>query len=49
MTELIADQPAVVQQEVWERVTQAWASFQRWDSTVQLPCTAGWVAASKPS
>jgi ubiquinone/menaquinone biosynthesis C-methylase UbiE len=49
ITELIADQPAAVQQEVWERVTRAWASFQGPDGTVQLPCTAVWAAAVKPS
>jgi ubiquinone/menaquinone biosynthesis C-methylase UbiE len=49
ITEFIADQPAAVQQDVWKRVTQAWASYQRPDGTVRLPCTAVWAAAVKPS
>jgi enediyne biosynthesis protein CalE5 len=47
ITELIADQPASVQEQVWERVTQAWAPFQRPDGAVQLPCTAVWVSATR--
>jgi ubiquinone/menaquinone biosynthesis C-methylase UbiE len=49
ITELIADQPAAVQQEVWERVTRGWASYQGPDGTVRLPCTAVWASAVKPS
>lgn len=45
ITELIADQPTSVQQEVWERVTEAWAPFQGDDGAIRLPCTAMWVAA----
>ena len=47
ITELIADQPASVQEQVWERVTQAWAPFQGPDGAVQLPCTAVWVSATR--
>lgn len=47
ITELIADQPAHVQDEVWERVTQAWAPFQGPDGAVRLPCTAVWVRATR--
>jgi ubiquinone/menaquinone biosynthesis C-methylase UbiE len=47
ITELIADQPAPVQEQVWERVTQAWAPFQGPDGAVQLPCTAVWVGATR--
>ena len=47
ITELIADQPASVQEQVWERVTQAWAPFQGPDGAVQLPCTAVWVSATQ--
>jgi ubiquinone/menaquinone biosynthesis C-methylase UbiE len=45
ITELIADQPPSVQEEVWQRVTEAWIPFQNDDGTVRLPCTAVWVAA----
>jgi ubiquinone/menaquinone biosynthesis C-methylase UbiE len=47
ITELIADQPAHVQDEVWRRVTQAWAPFQGPDGAVRLPCTAVWVRATR--
>ena len=47
ITELIADQPASVQEQVWQRVTQAWAPFQGPDGAVQLPCTAVWVGATR--
>jgi enediyne biosynthesis protein CalE5 len=47
ITDLIADQPASVQEQVWERVTQAWAPFQGPDGSVQLPCTAVWVSATR--
>ena len=47
ITDLIADQPASVQEQVWERVTQAWAPFQRPDGAVRLPCTAVWVSAAR--
>ena len=47
ITELIADQPASVQEQVWERVTQAWAPFQGPDGAVRLPCTAVWVSATR--
>jgi SAM-dependent methyltransferase len=48
ITELIADQPVSVQEQVWERVTQAWAPFQGPDGVVRLPCTAVWVGATRP-
>ncbi len=47
ITDLIADQPASVQEQVWEHVTQAWAPFQGADGAVQLPCTAVWVSATR--
>jgi SAM-dependent methyltransferase len=47
ITELIADQPASVQEQVWERVTQAWTPFQGQDGAVRLPCTAVWVSAAR--
>jgi ubiquinone/menaquinone biosynthesis C-methylase UbiE len=47
ITELIADQPASVQQDVWERVTRAWAPYQGPDGAVRLPCTAICVSARK--
>ena len=47
ITELIADQPAAVQEQVWERVTQAWAPFKGPDGAVQLPCTAVLVSATR--
>jgi ubiquinone/menaquinone biosynthesis C-methylase UbiE len=47
ITELIADQPTSVQQDVWDRVTQAWNPFQGPDGAVRLPCTAICVSARK--
>ena len=47
ITGLIADQPAAVQQDVWDRVTCAWAPFQGPDGAVRLPCTAVCVSARK--
>jgi ubiquinone/menaquinone biosynthesis C-methylase UbiE len=47
IAELIADQPASVQQDVWDRVTRAWAPFQGADGAVRLPCTAVCVSARK--
>jgi SAM-dependent methyltransferase len=49
ITELVADQPSSVQDDVWQRVTEAWAPFQGEDGHVRLPCTAVWVSATKPS
>jgi ubiquinone/menaquinone biosynthesis C-methylase UbiE len=47
ITELIADQPASTQQDLWDRVTRAWAPFQGPDGDVRLPCTAVCVSARK--
>jgi ubiquinone/menaquinone biosynthesis C-methylase UbiE len=47
ITELIADQPEPVRQDVWNRITRAWAPFQGPDGAVRLPCTAIYVAARK--
>jgi SAM-dependent methyltransferase len=47
ITALIADQPASVQQDVWDRVTRSWAPFQGPDGAVRLPCTAVCVSARK--
>jgi SAM-dependent methyltransferase len=47
ITGLIADQPAAVQQDVWDRITRAWAPFQGPDGAVRLPCTAVCVSARK--
>jgi ubiquinone/menaquinone biosynthesis C-methylase UbiE len=47
ITELIADQPASIQQDIWDRVTRAWAPFQGPDGAVRLPCTAVCVSARK--
>lgn len=44
IADLIADQPAPVQEDVWERVTEAWTAFQGDDGAVRLPCTAVWVS-----
>ena len=49
ITELIADQPASVQDEVWDRVTDAWKPFQSEDGHVRLPCTAVWASGTNPS
>lgn len=46
ITDLVADQPASVQHEVWARVTAAWAPLETSDGTVRLPCTAVWAAAT---
>ena len=47
ITELIADQPEPVRQDVWNRITRAWASFQGPDGAFRLPCTAIYVSARK--
>lgn len=47
ITELIADQPEPVRQDVWNRITRAWAPFQGPDGAVRLPCTAIYVSARK--
>ena len=47
ITELIADQPEPIRQDVWDRVTRAWAPFQGPDGAVRLPCTAVCVSARK--
>jgi ubiquinone/menaquinone biosynthesis C-methylase UbiE len=47
ITELIADQPEPIRQDVWDRVTRAWAPFQGPDGAVRLPCTAVCVSATK--
>jgi SAM-dependent methyltransferase len=47
ITALIADQPASVQQDVWDRVTRSWVPFQGPDGAVRLPCTAICVSARK--
>jgi ubiquinone/menaquinone biosynthesis C-methylase UbiE len=49
ITDLIADQPASVQQDVWNRVTRSWAPFQDPEGAVRLPCTAICVGARKPT
>jgi SAM-dependent methyltransferase len=49
ITELIAGQPASVQDEVWDRVTDAWSPFQGGDGHVRLPCTAVWASGTNPS
>jgi SAM-dependent methyltransferase len=49
ITELIAGQPASVQDEVWDRVTDAWEPFQGEDGHVRLPCTAVWASGTNPS
>jgi ubiquinone/menaquinone biosynthesis C-methylase UbiE len=47
ITELIADQQASIQQDVWDHVTRAWAPFRGPDGTIRLPCTAICVSARK--
>ena len=47
ITELVADQPASVQQDVWDRVTRSWGPFQDPGGAVRLPCTAICVSARK--
>ena len=49
ITELIAGQPADAQEEVWARVTAAWAIHQDDSGCVRLPCTAVWAAGSRSS
>jgi SAM-dependent methyltransferase len=49
ITELLAGQPASVQDEVWDRVTDAWQPFQGEDGHVRLPCTAVWASGTNPS
>jgi SAM-dependent methyltransferase len=49
ITELIAEQPAYVQNEVWDRVTDAWEPFQGQDGHVRLPCTAVWASGTNPT
>jgi hypothetical protein len=44
ITELIADQPPSVREEVWRRVTEAWAPFRSDNGAIRLPCTAVWAA-----
>ncbi len=46
ITELVADQPADVQAQIWERVTEAWAPFSDRNGAVRLPCTAVCVTAA---
>ena len=46
ITELVADQPPAVQDEIWQRVTEAWMPFQDDSGTVRLPSTAIWVAGT---
>lgn len=48
ITELVANEPAAVQDEVWRRVTQSWTAFQTEGGSVRLPCTAAWAAAVNP-
>ena len=48
ISELVASQPATVQDEVWAQVTAAWSPFEGEDGHVRLPCTAVWVAATNP-
>ena len=48
ITELMADQPEPVRQDVWDRVTRAWDPFRGPDGTVRLPCTAVCVSGRKP-
>ena len=49
ITELISDRPADVQEQVWERVTKAWAPFTDSNGAVRLPCSAMWAAGVKDS
>jgi SAM-dependent methyltransferase len=44
ITDLIAHHPPTIQDQVWQRVTEAWAPFQVDDGVVRLPCTAVWAA-----
>jgi ubiquinone/menaquinone biosynthesis C-methylase UbiE len=45
ISELIADRPAQVQAQIWERVTEAWAPFADSTGVVRLPCSAVCVLA----
>jgi hypothetical protein len=47
ITELVGSLPAQTQDQVWDRVTQAWAAFQRAGGPVRLPCTAVWASGRK--
>ena len=49
ITELIANEPASVQADVWKRVTEAWRAFQQDDGHVRLPCTAMWASGVNPT
>jgi ubiquinone/menaquinone biosynthesis C-methylase UbiE len=44
ITDLMAHHPAAVQDEVWHRVTEAWAPFKGDDGAVRLPCSAIWAS-----
>ena len=48
ITDLIADQPASIQDALWDRVTDAWAPFEGDDGRVRLPCTAIWASGTNP-
>ena len=48
ITDLIADQPATIQDGIWDRVTDAWAPFQGDDGRIRLPCTAIWASGTNP-
>ncbi len=46
---LLADQPAEVQQQVWQRVTdEAWEPFVAADGRIHLANEAHWIAAANP-
>ena len=49
ITEFVADQPADVQVQIWELVTEAWAPFSDRNGAVRLPCTAVCVTAANSS
>ena len=46
ITELVADQLPSVQDEVWQRVTEAWSPFAGEGGRVRLPSTAIWVTGT---
>ena len=48
IAELVAGQPASVRDDVWSRVTGAWAPFEGDDGHIRLPCTAVWVSGTNP-
>jgi ubiquinone/menaquinone biosynthesis C-methylase UbiE len=48
ITDLVANQPASVQHQVWEMVTEAWRTFEGDDGHVRLPCTAVWASGRNP-